>query len=365
MRADAPLRVTESLLRSAIDASWPQPPSSSPDESVWLETIRLASAHLVLPALSSGLDASASAWTVDGEVRAYLDAIRAGNAARNRRLATSLGGIVARLQGDGIDPLVVKGGAWLADARDAAPWRFMGDLDLIVGADELPHAIAALTRAGFLTAGDDYDPRRDAHAPAMLAPDGETIVELHSRPFADLDCPALAAALASRACARGRDGISLLIPSPEVRLAYLLLHSQEHHAYHAQHRLLLRDLLEIGMLWRGGGVDFAAALALVPEAYQPRAGALLAAAENFGLRMPGIIFAPSQRQWAGAARRQLLHRVFHRQLTGTLALAGYEARRLMSQPKRILTLARGFSTPARMHRKILKKIRKFRYRAAG
>lgn len=365
MRADAPLLVTETLLRGAIDGTLSEPPAIPLDEQIWLETIRLASAHLVLPALASALDVAGPEWPIDGEARAYLDAIHAGNAARNRRLRGALAGIVGRLQRDGIDVVVVKGGAVLAEDAGDAPWRFMGDLDLIVGNGKLATAVASLTAAGFTPSGDDYDPIRDAHAPAMLAPDGETIVELHSRAFADLACPALEAALSRNVTGIEVAGQAIRIPAPEVRLAYLLLHSQEHHAYHPQHRLLLRDLLEIGMLAKRHHLDVAAALVLVPEASRASAGALLAAAEKFGVAMPGIIFDRSQRRWAEAARQRLMHPVFHRQLTGALTMAGFEARRLVLEPKRTLRLAKDLASPRQMRRKILKKIGKFRDRAAG
>ena len=365
MRAAAPLLVTEALLRGAIDGRMLEPPPVPLDAQVWLETIRLASAHLVLPALSSGLDVAGPGWIIDSEARAYLETIRAGNVARNHRLWSALAGILARLRRDGIEATVVKGGAWLVAADDAASWRFMGDLDLIVAEGKLAAAVACLTTAGFTPSGDDYDPSRDAHAPAMLAPDGEAVVELHSRAFADLVCPALEAELDAPSRVVACDGIAIRIPSLEARLAYLLLHSQVHHAYHAQHRLLLRDLLEIGMLTSGGTIDFAAALALVPEACRNRAGALLAAAENFGVAIHGIILEPSQRRWAKMARRRLMQPVIHRQFTGALAMAGYEARRMVLDPKRTFRLAKGFASPGQMRRKLFKKLSKIRDRAAG
>lgn len=365
MRADAPLLVTEALLRSALGGARPGEPPETMDETVWLETIRLASAHLVLPALGLGLDAAGSAWAIDDDARAYLAAMRAGNAARNRSLRSALAGIVGRLQCDGIDPVAVKGGAWLVAAADAAPWRFMGDLDLIVGEAELGAAVAILRSEGFTAAAGDYDPRRDAHAPAMLAPDGRTIVELHSRAFADGAWPELDAALVQHAVRFEVEGSAIRIPAAEVRAAYLLLHSQFHHAYHAQGRLLLRDLLELGMLQSHAHADFAAALALVPAASKAPAGALLAAAEDLGVPMPGIIFDPAQRRWAARARQRLMRPVFHRQLTGALAFAGYEARRLVLDPRRTLRLAKGLATPAHARRKLLKKISKFRDRGTG
>jgi hypothetical protein len=366
MRADAPLLVTEALLGGAIDGRLPDQPPIALDEKAWLETIRLASAHLVLPALATGLDAAGPAWTIDAEARAYLEAMRDGNAMRNRMLRQALAGIAGQLQRAGIDPIVVKGGAWLVEAPNASPWRFMGDLDLVVGEAELGPAQAILSAAGFAPAGGDYDPDRDAHAPAMLAPDGQTVVELHSRVFAEGAWPALETALGQRSIRIEAEGCLVRIPAVEVRAAHLVLHSQLHHAYHAQGRLLLRDLLELRRLAsRSAGCDFAAALRLVPAGAQEAAMALLAAAERFGVAIPGIILEPSQRAWAEQARRRLMHRVFHRQLTGALSFVGHEMKRLVRDRQRTLRLAKSAARPAEISLKLRKTLTKIRNRSAG
>lgn len=366
MRSDAPLLVTEALLKAAAGLDVDPAPPVSLDDETWLETIRLASAHLVLPALAQGLDRVGAGWPIPADARAYLDAMRDANAIRNRKLKAALGAIVASLQSAGIDPLAVKGAAFLVTEDKSPSWRFLGDLDLIVSPGLLPRAVEVLAELGFASETVDYDPRRDAHAPAMMGADGMTIVELHSRPFADGHWGELEAALWWDRRVVRAGGIDVSVPSPEVRIAYLLLHSQEHHAYFAQGRLLLRDLLDLAMLARAEkNLDWSAVLGHAPERSRDRAAALLSAGAQFDVPMPGIIFSPPQKAWAELARDRLLRPVFHRQLTAALGMAGYEARRLIVDRERTVRLAKSISEPAVLGAKILKKLGKIRDRAAG
>lgn len=366
MRSGAPLLVTEALLRAAAGIGPDGPPPVPLDEETWLEVIRLASAHLVLPALATGLDRAGADWSIPGDARAYLDAMREANGVRNRKLKAALPAIIDSLQSTGIDPLAVKGAAFLVIEDRAPSWRFLGDLDLIVSPELLPRAVEVLKELGFASEAGDYDPRRDAHAPAMLGADGMTIVELHSRPFAEGQWGELEAALWWDRRKVQAGGVEVSIPSAEVCVAYLLLHSQEHHAYFAQGRLLLRDLLDLAMLARRQEIpDWSAVLRHVPERAQDRAAALLAAGAQFGVPMPGIIISPPQRAWAELARNRLLQPVFHRQLTAALSMAGYEARRLVDDRQRTLRLAKSIAEPRALGAKILKKLGKLRDRAAG
>ena len=367
MRPDAPLLVTEALLRgvAGIAGGTGEPPVPL-DEKTWLETIRLASAHLVLPALADGLETAGPEWHIGDDARTYLEVMRDANRQRNGAIKAALVDIIRRLQQAGIDPLAVKGGAFLALDRAAAPWRYLGDIDLIVPAIELSRGVETLAGLGYRSAGNGYDPSRDAHAPAMLGPDDMTIVELHSRPFADAHWPELETALQADARTVLAGGVAIRIPSPEARAAYLMLHSQEHHGYHAQGRLLLRDVLDLAMLGQGpDGLVFQSALRLVSGPAQTRALAFLAAAAEFGIETPGIIFDQPQKAWSRRARNRLAGPLVHRQLTGTLGLARYELGRLIRDRRRTFRLATSLTNPAVIGRKLLRKLDKLRDSVSG
>ncbi|MEZ5926369.1 MAG: nucleotidyltransferase family protein [Hyphomicrobiaceae bacterium] len=367
MRSDAPLLVTEMLLRqtAGITRGLAAPPTPL-DERTWLETIRLASAHLVLPALAPALADPGPGWTPAEDTRAYLETIARANRDRNQHLRSSLTHISGQLGAAGIDAVAVKGAAFLAASADAAPWRFLSDLDLIVAAADLENAVGVLAAAGFVASREEYLPDRDAHAPPMLGPDGITVVELHSRPFAEGDWTALETELWSEARIVDIGGVEIRIPSPAVRVAYLALHSQSHHGYFADSRLLLRDLLDLAMLQRESGLlDLEAAIRTVPELAREGVLALLAAAGTFGLDCSGIIFAAPQCAWAERARGRLSQPLLHRQLTATLSLAGAEAKRLLHDRKRTLRLAKSIARPSKLAPKLLKKLAKLRNRTAG
>jgi hypothetical protein len=367
MRSDAPLLVTETLLRAAAGLGGSEPPVPVGDDRTWLETVRLASAHLVLPALTTGLEAAGPIWAIPEEARHYLAMMHEANAARNSQLNASLVAVIDSCRSVGIETIAVKGGAFLLTASAAAPWRFLGDLDLMVPERLLSRAVEVLADLGYRAdRGAAYDTAHDAHAPAMLGPDGLTIIELHSRPFAEGQWPELEAALwwDRRIVLVG--GSEVGIPSPEVRAAYLLLHSQEHHAYFAQGRLLLRDLLDLAMLRReAGGINWGEVLRHIPERSQDCAMALLAAGADFGIPMSGITFSRPQRAWSERARRRLARPVVHRQLTAALSMARHETGRLIHDRYRTLRLARGLAHPSDLGRKLLKKLDKLRDRAAG
>ena len=360
MRSAGPLLVTEALLQAATGLGQQTIPPVPVDNELWLETIRLASAHLVLPALATGLDGAGQDWSIPDDAHTYLDAMREANRIRNTTLKAALGVVVNGLRSNGIEALAVKGAAFLVNDASVPAWRFLSDLDLIVAEEHLARAVGVLAELGFRSAGGDYDVRRDAHVPATLGTDGTTIVELHSRPFASGHWPDLEAALwRDRRADAG-------IPSAEARVAYLLLHSQEHHGYFAQSRLLLRDLLDLAMLARAEtNLDWGAALGHIPEPSRDRAAALLAAGARFGIEMPGINFSSPQRAWAEVARKRLMRPVFHRQLTAAAGLARYELDRIFTDRQRTLRLAKSIAEPRMLGRKILRKLGKLRDRAAG
>jgi hypothetical protein len=104
---------------------------------------------MVLPALASRLDRAAV--TPPSDVRGFLCDMEAANRTRNEGLRAALAGIGEALSGLGQRPLVLKGGAFLVEAKDgeAAPWRFMSDLDILVAGRDCETAVARIERLGF------------------------------------------------------------------------------------------------------------------------------------------------------------------------------------------------------------------------
>ena len=133
---------------------------------------QLQSRQLVPPEPPAAGDGEYSPATI---LRARLATHRARRAAQRERLME----IVAALNVEGIEPLLIKGAHSLWTG--APDWRYQIDLDLLVAADEAAAAQAALIALGY-EQPPDY-PRRDRrhHLDPLLRDDLPGCVEIHRR----------------------------------------------------------------------------------------------------------------------------------------------------------------------------------------
>ena len=111
----------------------------------WDAVAVLANRSNLAPALRAGLR-SRRLWPyAPVELRAYLDEIYRFNEARNKHLLQDLVEVVRLLNAAGIVPMPLKGAATLATGFFADPAvRFMWDMDVLVPAGKLRHAVGAL-----------------------------------------------------------------------------------------------------------------------------------------------------------------------------------------------------------------------------
>jgi len=308
----------------------------------WEEMVAFASAQLVLPALHPATGAPADAAE-------FIAGVHAANSARNATLRECLAGIGRALNACGIEPVLLKGAGWLATAGAAPPaWRFLSDLDLLVPQARLAEAVAAACKLGFISQDADYDPARDAHFPALIAPGGQFAVELHTRLFADRTLPLLEARLPSGAQAIVVDGAVYLMPALADRLAHLIAHAQLHHGHFRAKRLLLRGFLEFSMLtgsapesvaWSDVFVVFAS------RRQRDAAGAFLAA---WRMLMAPVGDGPpstyAEAAWARSAHDRLGRNSRARAIGAALAATGAGLARALREPD---VLARHLATIAK------------------
>lgn len=118
-------------------------------------------------------------------VGAALEAAALKNVARKAALQRTFDLVGEVLTAAGVEALALKGAA-LEYMVDAGP-RVMSDLDLMLRRVDVPRAITALTGAGFRfdrpsRQCDSYQ-RRFYHLAPLLAPDGLSVVELHTAPW--------------------------------------------------------------------------------------------------------------------------------------------------------------------------------------
>jgi hypothetical protein len=195
----------------------------------WESVIELASRHLVSPALYEGFVSKGLLPELPAEVRSYLEAVHELNRERNRRIAGQLHEIIAALNRAGIEPVLLKGVAYLAGDlyRDPAA-RVIGDIDLLVSGEELPAAVAALAAIGYREAGiDDFSFAAHHHHTPLGRDDDVALVELHSEPLARAFAALLPAAR-MRASARRVDmgGHRCHLPALQDQVVHNVVHAQ-------------------------------------------------------------------------------------------------------------------------------------------
>ncbi len=225
--------------------------------SHWTDLTRIASEQLVLPAMAEACAKLNPQTPGLREALAFFQEIEERNRQRNRWLLAQLDDANEALSSIGVQAIVMKGGAFLAsDRRDAAGWRFFGDLDLLIPQNRLEDAVVALKAIGYLESESAYHPEFHRHYPFLSHPSGVTGIDLHTR-AAGLDQTVLLDPQHFFAGAQTiTDGSStVLVPSPTDRMAHLIVNAQILD-YRYQRRLFrLRDVLDFHWLVKHYDID--------------------------------------------------------------------------------------------------------------
>ncbi len=148
---------------------------------IWPQVLRIAGAHLVSPALWSGL----SRMNLDGRLpesaRQYLQSVHGMNVVRNAALLQQLDGSILALNNLGVVPMLIKGASYLKSGifEDPAA-RITSDLDMVVMEPGLPTALDALQRVGYNPVpGPGMDYTRHRHCAPMFRSGDYACIELH------------------------------------------------------------------------------------------------------------------------------------------------------------------------------------------
>ena len=228
----------------------------------WRMLVRLSSEQLVLTAI---VDAACKARVfpdmpdIPNDVVDLLQTMEAANRNRNLRLLANLDEANAKLQEAGIKAVALKGAAFLTeDGKDAVPWRFFGDLDLLVTENDLPGAISALQSLGYIANQTAYHPHHHRHYPFLRHPDGDSGIDVHTRlagfhqtTLLDPDDFFRTAVQASTLSP------DIFIPSDTNRLAHLIVNAQVLDYRYERRLFRLRDVLDFANLTGRIGVDLA------------------------------------------------------------------------------------------------------------
>ena len=201
------------------------------------ELARVASEHLLTPALFGALGANDLLRVLPAELRTYLGGVHALNLERNQRLKAQALEIAAILNRIGVEPVLLKGGIHLfdpgfgdpnsGDANSGDPnsgdpnsgdmgARMMFDLDMAVPKASFEPSLAALKSAGFAAEDREWI----YHYPPLARPGDRATLELHLE-IAE-----------QRSVLPAAEGLRAAIPLPSARPARLRTLSPTHQVWH-------------------------------------------------------------------------------------------------------------------------------------
>lgn len=223
----------------------------------WTDLTRIASEQLVLTAMAGAAERLTDPPPGADEAVAFFHEVAETNRRRNFWLLEQLDRACQAIADAGFPVLVVKGGAFLLEDRaEAAPWRFFGDLDLLVPEKRLPDCVAALKSIGYIDPGSAYHPAYHRHYPFLKHPGGQTGIDLHTR-LAGLDQSVLLdpEGIFERAQSVAIAGGEVLIPSATDRMAHLITNAQVLDYRYERRLFRLRDTLDFAQLIMRDEVD--------------------------------------------------------------------------------------------------------------
>ena len=222
----------------------------------WPLLINASSRHFVTPAL---------AWCIKDRkdipsaFLAYFEAVLSLNEKRNAALLQGLRRVVGALNDVRIEPMLLKGAARLLDGSyPAQSIRYLGDLDLLVAADDLSKAAAVTKELGFAAKPDDPVGSDHHHLPMLHDGVSGLGVELHRAavhpPFDDI----LPAAWLWRDSRPIRlSGLRVTLPSATQAMTHNVVHDQLLHRHFERQSFELRQLVDFALIQARGEVDWA------------------------------------------------------------------------------------------------------------
>lgn len=222
--------------------------------TVELALLAVAGRHHLVAGLATAL-AARGLVADDPEMDAYLDAIHALNADRNRRLLTEVALVSAAMTTAGVQPVFLKGAAMLlrGDYPDPSA-RFLGDIDVLVAPEATEPVAQALAAHGFRRKKDGPPGAHDRvklHHPGHPAQ-----VELHHPAVPAHLAPALPPA-AMRARASAAPSLAgAALPAATDLAAHLVLHAMLHDQNLWLAELPMRDGLDLALLARDPALDW-------------------------------------------------------------------------------------------------------------
>lgn len=205
----------------------------------WLRLLEIASREGVLPAMHTRLACPA-------EISDFFDAIHELNAIRNRQLLRELEALGLLLNAAGIEPVLLKGSAYLVSGVYSDPAdRWNQDIDLLLDPRESHDGFEIISRSGY-TAQVAKQTAFGRHHHPVLTKDGCIPVEVHhSLGLGRCGRFLTAEELIHSSTRLQIGGATVRVPSAEHLMTHLIMHSQMHHGSYDRVWPSLRAMVDV------------------------------------------------------------------------------------------------------------------------
>lgn len=213
----------------------------------WSTIVALAEHHMLAGALGQALADEGTTVSPPAHIAERLRAANVTGAARSALMTHQLNQVLGGLNAAGIEPVLLKGGAALAEeqaGRRPARHRFMNDLDMLVSRHALEDSVVALQGIGYRLLPHPVERRAvEPHDLPMVRAGTLGPVELHVElgGFATVSVLPATVALES-SVGRVVDGLRYRVLGPTERLVHHVLHAQVHDLNHRVLGLPVRQL---------------------------------------------------------------------------------------------------------------------------
>jgi hypothetical protein len=224
----------------------------------WERLFQTATEEAVLPALAFAMNNEVDLHA-PREVSDFLAALLLLNRRRNQHIWEELKTTVRLLNEAGIEPVLLKGAAYLADGvySDFGS-RYLIDLDLLVPKAHAENAFQRLIENGYTHDETDYFGRFRHHDPPLRR--ASVPIELH-RELGLGPCQSIlpAQCVIESSVPVEVEGLRVRIPSPAHLVTHLVMHSQIQHPYNQRIWPPLRAVLDLVRLQcrYAGAIDWA------------------------------------------------------------------------------------------------------------
>lgn len=145
---------------------------------VWRDAIRVAGRYFLVPALWAALERKGWTDLLPEDARHFLCEAHRLNRARNERLRAQALELAQELGRAGIQPIMLKGGAYLFEGYpEAFATRMMKDLDVLVPTEAFRDAVETTRRLGYEVIREQQQWAHDYHTLGRSG--GEASLEMH------------------------------------------------------------------------------------------------------------------------------------------------------------------------------------------